>query len=124
MKGTKADFIAASNHSYRCACAACRNYWLNIGPEPDRSVDEAFGPFNGDLWAEYGAKYDQTADEAKQEYVEHGLGTEDLLGVVDALMGSLEEEEEGIDRILGLAPEQDVEPDDFMDWRRYDGERN
>lgn len=158
MKGMNA-FKSASTHSFDCICFICLEWWLSVGPEPDSPVDKAFGPFGGTPWAAYGAIYGQTADEAKQEYLDHGAGTEIdvplsedgavVQGALDRILAlepehderprvpgmdpdpfpmarveafyerarAQAEEEEyvaSIGRILGKAPECDVEPDDFF----------
>lgn len=56
------NFMAASDHNYRCKCAKCLQWWLTIGPE-DTGHGWSFGPFTesefvaaGGVVPEYGVE--------------------------------------------------------------------
>ena len=36
------SFIEASDHSYFCRCDGCKEWWRQMGPDPE---DESYGPF-------------------------------------------------------------------------------
>jgi len=42
--GISDDFMAASNHNYRCRCEKCLQWWVEMGPEDDGD-GWSFGPF-------------------------------------------------------------------------------
>jgi len=62
------SFVAASDHKYWCRCDICRDWWLRMGPDPDNSVDEAFGPFRDELWEEYAEKSGMSVEDAKDRF--------------------------------------------------------
>lgn len=41
--GISDDFVAASDHPYRCRCAKCLAWWLSCGPE--YGEPQTWGPF-------------------------------------------------------------------------------
>lgn len=68
--GISYDFIAASEHPYRCTCDSCRSWWLDMGPDEDNRGRLTFGPFGDELWAEYAAHHHVTVEEAKSWFEE------------------------------------------------------
>lgn len=72
--GISTDFRSASNHPYSCTCSGCRNWWLQMGPDPDNSPERAFGPFHDSLWPAYAAKYGCTVYLVKKRFsISNGL---------------------------------------------------
>ena len=64
--GISDNFVAASDHNYRCKCDACREWWLTMGPENNGPGDCKFGPFGDELWADFAEKRGLTVEEAKR----------------------------------------------------------
>ena len=40
--GIDDSFIEASDHPYTCGCSKCKNWWVDMGPDPDTG---RCGPF-------------------------------------------------------------------------------
>ena len=39
------DFVEATNHPYGCRCDKCKQWWKDMGPDPD---DGGYGPFTAE----------------------------------------------------------------------------